>query len=187
MRTEAKRWAEIRHESLLAVRDYFSDTDRQYLVMESVDGSDLKSLIEKDGEKPAISDVLRWADQILNAVIHLHTQKPLIIHQNIRPENVRLTSNFSVKLLMASGAGGAEISDIVEEGVGLNYLALEQLWAGLDSASQNVIANGFDDHAESSLRRPADSRTDVYARCDTLFSPDRNFAGGRSCTNDRYT
>ena len=166
---QAKRWAEIRHESLLAVRDYFSDTDRQYLVMESVDGSDLRSLVEKENNKPAVADILRWADQILNAVIHLHTQKPLIIHQNIRPENVRLTSSYSVKLLMASGAGAAEIADIVEEGVGLNYLALEQLWAGLDSASQNVIANGFDDHVESSLRRPADSRTDVYGIGATLY------------------
>src|SRR5688500_6358705 len=39
--SQAKALTEIRHESLLHVHDYFSEVDRQYLVLESINGCDL--------------------------------------------------------------------------------------------------------------------------------------------------
>src|SRR5262245_18779487 len=43
---EAKALTEINHESLVSVHDYFSEIDRQYLVLESVTGSDLTKYLE---------------------------------------------------------------------------------------------------------------------------------------------
>ena len=48
----------IKHESLVSVQDYFSEIDRQYLVLEAVTGSDLSKFIDSHGERPSLSDVL---------------------------------------------------------------------------------------------------------------------------------
>ena len=44
---QAKILAMVKHEAFPHVRDYFVETDRQYLVMELVDGEDLASLLER--------------------------------------------------------------------------------------------------------------------------------------------
>ena len=96
---EAKVLSEIRHESLVSVQDYFSELDRQYLVLESVTGYSLAKFIEPAEAKPALADVLSWAEQVLGALQYLHRRTPPIIHGDIRPENLKLTSGLKVKLL----------------------------------------------------------------------------------------
>ncbi len=90
---EAKVLTAIKHESLLHVRDYFSEIDRQYLVLEYADGNDLSELLKKDGSSFALAEVANWADQLLNALNYLHTHLPPIIHRDINPQNLKLTSN----------------------------------------------------------------------------------------------
>jgi hypothetical protein len=51
----------------------------------------------------------------------------------------------------------------------LNYKALEQLWLGLDYASQKVISNSLDERSEEILRRPADASTDLYGLAATIY------------------
>src|SRR5947208_6373476 len=58
---EARVLAEIEHESLVSIRDYFSEIDRQYLVLESLTGHDLTKYLEAGAERPALQDVLAWA------------------------------------------------------------------------------------------------------------------------------
>jgi serine/threonine protein kinase len=170
---EAKALAEVRHGSLLNVQDYFSEIDRHYLVMEPVDGSDLTRFFAVDAEQPAVSDVLAWADQLLDALEFLHTLPKPIIHRDIRPASVRLTSNFKVKLLTA---GIEPAADVIMASAGnqmdaavLNYRPLEQLWGGLDPASQKVIANSYDDAARRELYKPLDARSDLYSLAATLY------------------
>jgi len=105
---EAKTLSDVRHESLLSVQDYFSEIDRHYLVMESVDGFDLTKFFQADEKAPAFADVMKWADQVLAALDHLHSLATPIIHRDIRPANIRLTSNFKVKVLTA-GLGDNEV------------------------------------------------------------------------------
>jgi serine/threonine protein kinase len=169
---EAKTLSEARHESLLSVQDYFSDIDRQYLVMESVDGCDLAKFLGPDEKAPALGDVVKWADQILAALDYLHTLDTPLIHRDIRPVNIRLTSNFKVKVLTA----GITRSDIImaaaenpADSTVLNYRPLEQLWGGLDAASQKVISNSYDDRSRRILMQPLDARSDIYSVGATLY------------------
>jgi serine/threonine protein kinase len=164
--------SEVRHESLLSVQDFFSEIDRHYLVMESVDGSDLSKFLQPDEKRPALADVLKWADQVLAALDYLHSLAKPIFHRDIRPSNVRLTSNFKVKVLTA-GIGDGELippsAGHPTDAAVLNYRPLEQLWGGLDPASQKVVSNSYDERSRRILMRPLDARSDIYAIGATFY------------------
>jgi serine/threonine protein kinase len=169
---EAKTLSEVRHESLLSVQDYFSEIDRHYLVMESVDGCDLTKFLAADEKMPALADVMKWADQVLAALDYLHSLPAPIIHRDIRPRSIRLTSNFKVKVLTA-GIGDSEVimatAGNPADGTVLNYRPLEQLWGGLDPASQKVISNSYDDRSRRILMQPLDARSDIYSVGATFY------------------
>lgn len=134
---EAKLLARLRHPVLPKVFDYFFDGNGQFLVMEFVGGDDLATRMEKSGGKFPLNKVvpwvLRWADQLLNALEYLHSQDPPAIHRDIKPQNLKLTPRGEIVLLdfgLARG-GLADVSTITArgniEGYTPNYAPLEQI------------------------------------------------------------
>ncbi|HJQ67663.1 MAG TPA: protein kinase [Blastocatellia bacterium] len=95
---EARILAGLRHSALPKVIDHFADNNGQFLVMEYISGEDLHELLE-DGRKPSIEEALHWADQLLDALDYLHSQQPPIIHRDIKPQNLKLTSRNQIVLL----------------------------------------------------------------------------------------
>jgi hypothetical protein len=168
---QAKALSEIEHESLLHVQDYFSEIDRQYIVMESFEGDDLKELMDRNKRAIAVAEVLGWADQLLDALSYLHSRKPAIIHRNIQPANLRLHPSGKVKLT-GVGIGSDVEPDLTSDAQGdgnLRYSPMEQIWPGLDAASQKVITNSYDDRSERILIEPLDARSDIYSLGATLY------------------
>ncbi|HEX3101011.1 MAG TPA: protein kinase [Pyrinomonadaceae bacterium] len=172
----AKTLVEIKHESLVSVQDYFSDIDRQYLVLEPVTGFDLSKFLQSGEKRPALPDVLSWADQLLNALQYLHTRPTPIIHGDVRPENIKLTSGSTVKLL-TSYPHIDDSSNLITlapirstEDTGVNYRPLEQIWDGLDTLSQRVILNHYDEESERWLLQPLSAATDLYSLGATVYS-----------------
>lgn len=99
---EASVLARLDHPNLPKVSDYFSDPQREYLVMDYVAGPDLKSVIDQAaarGTRLAVAEILRWADQILDALSYLHGQDPPVIHRDIKPSNLKLTPSGLIKLV----------------------------------------------------------------------------------------
>ena len=139
---EARLLARLHHPALPRVSDHFSEGDGQFLVMQFIPGDDLFEMMNrKRGPFPA-DQVLTWADQLLDALDYLHTQDPQIIHRDIKPQNLKLTSRGQIILLdfgLAKGQAG-EISRITTSasifGYTPNYAPLEQIQGlGTDSRS----------------------------------------------------
>ena len=139
---EARLLARLHHPALPRVSDHFSEGDGQFLVMQFIPGDDLSEMMNrKRGPFPA-NQVLTWADQLLDALDYLHTQDPQIVHRDIKPQNLKLTSRGQIILLdfgLAKGQAG-EISRVTTAasifGYTPNYAPLEQIQGlGTDSRS----------------------------------------------------
>src|ERR1041384_1174560 len=90
---EATILARLDHPNLPKVSDYFSNGPRDYLVMDYVPGSDLRTLLMEARRKKIFlkeMDVLSWADHVASALIYLHSQEPPIVHRDIKPSNLKL-------------------------------------------------------------------------------------------------
>ncbi len=99
---EASILAQLDHPNLPKVSDYFSYEQRDYLVMDFVPGRDLKELLDEslaDERLLPVDEVLRWGDQILDALAYLHRQEPPVLHRDIKPSNIKLTPDGRIKLV----------------------------------------------------------------------------------------
>ena len=148
---EARLLARLHHPALPRVSDHFSEGDGQFLVMQYIAGDDLAEMMTgRQGPFPA-TQVLTWADQLLDALDYLHTQEPQIIHRDIKPQNLKLTSRGQIILLdfgLAKGQAGDVSRPTTASIFGYtpNYAPLEQI-QGLGT----------------------DSRSDIYSLAATLY------------------
>jgi S1-C subfamily serine protease len=130
---EARLLANLRHPVLPKVIDHFSEDDGQFLVMEYIPGSDLGELLERRARPFSPDEVAAWADDLLDALDHLHTNDPPIIHRDIKPSNLKLTAKGKIILLdfgLAKGFAGQMTrtsSGMSVVGYTLHYAALEQI------------------------------------------------------------
>ena len=140
---EARLLNHLRHPALPRVSDHFMEEEGQFLVMEYIAGDDLaEKLQERGGAFPA-SEVLNWADQLLDALDYLHTQEPTVIHRDIKPQNLKLTPRNAIVLLdfgLAKGTPNLQMSKVTATGsvfgYSRNYAPLEQIQgAGTDPRS----------------------------------------------------
>src|SRR5947209_15652206 len=96
---EARLLNHLRHPALPRVSDHFTEGPGQFLVMEYIAGEDLSEMLKERGGGFPVSQVLAWADQLLDALEYLHTQRPPVIHRDIKPQNLKLTPRGEVILL----------------------------------------------------------------------------------------
>ncbi len=165
--------ATVRHQSLLCAGDTFAESGRQYVVMEHIDGKTLGDLIERRKNAFPIKDVALWADGLLDALNHLHTHNPPIIHSDIKPHNIKLSVGGNVRLLLFEAGSARDQTSRAElttfDAAVLGYLPLEQIWLGLDVGSRKVIRSGYDERSAEILEKPLDVQSDLYAIGATLY------------------
>jgi serine/threonine protein kinase len=169
---EARLLNRLRHAALPVVTDYFAIGDRQFLVMQYIPGMDLEQLLAERRERGQgvflTTQVLRWADQLLDALEYLHSQKPPIIHRDIKPQNLKLTPRGEVILLDFGLAKGitnqpAEGGSQSIRGYTPNYASLEQIrGTGTDSRS-DIYSIGATLYHLLTGQMPQDAMTRIAA------------------------
>ncbi|MCL5057342.1 MAG: Stk1 family PASTA domain-containing Ser/Thr kinase [Actinobacteria bacterium] len=125
-RREAQSVASLSHPNIVSIYDVGREKDMDYLVMEYVDGEDLRSIIKREGplEPPT---AVRIARQICDALDHAHENN--IVHRDVKPHNILITKSGRAKLTdfgIAREASAATMttSDTIVGSV--HYLSPEQ-------------------------------------------------------------
>src|SRR5436189_847775 len=145
---EARLLARLHHPALPRVSDHFNEGDGQFLVMQYIAGEDLSELLAARNAPFSESEVVRWADQLCDALDYLHTQDPQIIHRDIKPQNLKLTARGQIVLLDFGLAKGqaSEVSRITTSasifGYTPNYAPLEQIQGLGTDARSDIYALG---------------------------------------------
>lgn len=98
-RREATILANLRHPNLPHVRDHFLiENQGQYLVMDYIDGEDLRERMERIGKLPD-EEIVRIGAAICDALTYLHTRVPPVIHRDIKPGNIKITAEGQIALV----------------------------------------------------------------------------------------
>ena len=95
---EARLLNGLQHPVLPHVSDFFTENNGHFLVMQYIEGEDLSETLKREGAFP-VEDVLRWTDNLLDALDYLHSQNPPVIHRDIKPQNLKLTPRGGIILL----------------------------------------------------------------------------------------
>jgi serine/threonine protein kinase len=129
---EARLLNSLKHVALPRVSDHFLEENVQFLVMEYIPGEDLSHMLES-GTTFEVDRVLKWADQLLDALDFLHNQSTPVIHRDIKPQNLKLTARDQIILLdfgLAKGNptdAGHQTAAKSIFGYSRNYASLEQI------------------------------------------------------------
>jgi len=93
---EATVLASLNHPGLVRVSDFFAEGRSSYLVMDYIDGRDLLE-VAKEADKTnsllPVGQVVDWILQVCDAVAYLHRLTPPIVHRDIKPNNIRLSTS----------------------------------------------------------------------------------------------
>ncbi len=125
-RNESKAIAVLSHPNIVKVYDVSFNEDIQYIVMEHIDGITLKEYIEQQ-------KVLRWKEsvhftvQILRALQHAHDKG--IVHRDIKPQNIMLLEDGTIKVADFGIARFARASQhtVTDKAIGsVHYISPEQ-------------------------------------------------------------
>jgi serine/threonine protein kinase len=96
---EAAILASLRHPNLPKVMDHFEIPNQgQYLVMEFITGEDLRDRMDRIGTIPE-DEVIHIGAAICDALTYLHTRVPAVVHRDIKPGNIRITSEGHILLV----------------------------------------------------------------------------------------
>src|ERR1043166_1290906 len=96
---EARMLAKLNHAALPRVTDYFTESNRVFLVMQFIPGPDLAEIISRKRGPFPRQEVITWAEQILDALIYLHSPEHQIFHRDIKPHNLKIRAGGQIALL----------------------------------------------------------------------------------------
>lgn len=103
IRKEMELLKELKHQGLPEVYDYFEEDGMGYLVMEYVDGITLKKYLEQNGV-PETEQALQWMKELADILSYLHEKHPPIIYRDLKPANIMLMEDGTLRLIDLGGA-----------------------------------------------------------------------------------
>ena len=179
-RAEGQNAARLSHPNICTVYDY-GETDvieagyRQtelFMVMEFVDGTTLRSLLDRFGRLDA-PNARHVARGVAAALDHAHSKS--IIHRDVKPENVLLTPNGEVKVVdfgIAKALGTSATHLTTDRPIGtVAYVAPEQLTNGNVDRRADVYALGALTYEMLTGRAPFSGDTPSAVAASRLASP----------------
>jgi ABC-type branched-subunit amino acid transport system substrate-binding protein len=149
-RREVAMLSGLRHRNMPLIVDCFSEADRDYLVMEYIEGQTLSQVIEREGPASEVQ-ALRWGLEMARVLDYLHTQKPPIIFRDLKPENV-----------MVSPGEGRHVK-VIDFGLARHFDVRKSRDTHALGSVGYAAPEQWEDQAQS------DARSDIYSLGATLY------------------
>ena len=138
---EAQAAARLSHPNIVNVYDVVDEGDLHYIVMELIEGITLKQYMEKRGQLNW-REALHFITQIMKALSHAHSRG--IIHRDIKPQNIMVLRDGSVKVAdfgIACLANSA--NTLTQEALGsVHYMSPEQARGDRTDARSDIYSAG---------------------------------------------
>jgi serine/threonine-protein kinase len=157
---EGQAVAMVSHPNIVSVYDVSSVSDANYIVMELIDGITLKQYMEKKGVLNW-KETLHFAIQIAKALEHAHSKG--IVHRDIKPHNVMVLKNGSVKVADFGIARVMSKSNtLTKEALGsVHYISPEQAKGGRVDNRSDLYSLGVVMYEMITGRPPYDGESPV--------------------------
>ena len=157
---ESQAVAMLSHPNIVSVYDVSTAEDADFIVMELIEGISLKQYMEKKGVLNW-KETLHFAMQIAKALEHAHGRG--IVHRDIKPHNVMVLKNGSVKV---ADFGIAQVtatnSTMTKEALGsVHYISPEQAKGGRVDNRSDIYSLGIVMYEMIAGRVPFDGDTPV--------------------------
>lgn len=184
VRAEVDILKNLKHPNLPMVMDYIDDGEGNiYTVMEYIDGDNFAQILS-NGTGITEKIVVQYMMELCDAVIYLHTRKPVIIHSDIKPANIMRTRDghiclidFNISTIGNLGDKSAAISYGGSQGFGAPE-QFKKIVSAPDKIEDFHEETRFIDSDETEIIRPGtdlkpkayvDVRTDVYGLGATMY------------------
>lgn len=160
-RNESRAIAVLSHPNIVKVYDVSFNEDIQYIVMEYIDGITLKEYIEQQ-------KVLRWKEavhftvQILRALQHAHDKG--IVHRDIKPQNIMLLADGTIKVADFGIARFARASQqtVTDKAIGsVHYISPEQAKGDVTDEKSDIYSVGVMLYEMTTGKLPFDAESPV--------------------------
>ncbi len=112
LRREVDALKNLSHSNIPQVYDFVVQDGVVYTVIEYIEGESFDKLL-KNGREFTQAEIVTWSKQLLSALVYLHSRPPYgILHADIKPANIMLSTNGEVSLIdyniaLALGEEGA--------------------------------------------------------------------------------
>jgi membrane protein YdbS with pleckstrin-like domain len=139
---EAESAAKLAHPNIVSVYDVGEDMGRRYIVMELVNGRNLKDIIVERGPLP-METTINLGAQVLDGLEYAHQHS--LVHRDIKPQNILVTRDGTAKLADFGIAKAVDVSSATQTAVVLgsaHYLSPEQAQGEPVSFQSDIYAVG---------------------------------------------
>lgn len=147
---EAMILASLRHPNLPRVTDHFVIEGKgQYLVMDYIEGEDLRERMERIGTIPE-EEVIAIGAAVCDALTYLNSRTPPIVHRDIKPGNIKITPQGQIYLVDFGLAKAMKDMQVTTTGA-------------------RAMTPGFSPPEQYGTAR-TDHRSDIYSLAATLYA-----------------
>ena len=182
----------LNHRYIPAVHGFKTIDGNNYTVMDFVDGKSVGTLL-KEGHKFREKEIIKYAEQLCEALDYLHTRRVPVLHGDIKPDNIMIREDGDACLIDFNISGNVENGKGYTTGLSKNYAAPEQIKEFIrlkEQYLQRKLSAQIDDDAtvtevdddatvtesgtapqkaDNSLKIPIDACSDIYSLGATLF------------------
>ncbi len=168
---ESKAVSMLSHPNIVSVFDVSVSSDEKYIVLEYAEGITLKEYLKANGPLTA-EEAIRISVQILSGLQHAHSRG--IIHRDIKPQNIIIAPDGSIKL---TDFGIAKIhnSDTIskpDKAIGsVHYISPEQASGTPVNASSDLYSVGIILYEMITNHLPFDAENAVAVACMQISTP----------------